>query len=1544
VCTLLVFVMSLVGGVLLHLGTPPVRRSVVQHVNAILAPLFKGKIHIDRLGGLSLRGISASDVTISDPSGKPVIVARGVRAEIATFTTVRSILFGKNAPMDIRLYGVSIDRAEVRLDTDANGSLDLVDAFASATPPSPTPSAPGRGVQVEIPNIALGHVWVHGVVPGAPPLDADVDDVAAEFDLTPDVVEGDVNKATVLARKIANGADVAGVVHGHGALPFASDATPTLQVAWRGAVAGIAHTIDASMANGKVDAVVDVPRATPDQIRALWPASTFDQSATAHVEAHGALAHIDVAIRAGLGPAGVDVKGTVAFADEKSAKLSIVAHDIDVRELAPSAPASRLGLDGEVTADLSPDNGAAATASLQFRGGSIGGARLPPATIRARGSRSPDGAMDADLDLLVDEPGAPTHLFAHMTPQRRMTFELDSAVADLDRVAEMPHVAHGGVKLRAKGSVDLTTMTIDAEAHAQATRVLQGKTTVEAAALDVTAHGRLTEPRIDATLQVDGIVAAGLRFATARAHAEGALFAPHVDLYARGADTPDIDASADLGLKNGILLADLRLVLARAGEKGVVTAARVAIASGDVHVDDARITGLGDDATAAVTLTPSELLLRASTRGLDLGRIARLANIQKTLQGGTLAFDADVELERGAARGRVSLSIDHAKVQSFTGIAAKVDATLDGRKVVAKVHAEASDVATLDLDAPAVEIGGGGALSARSWRAAWGSVSIDAKADLAKLSKLIPPEQSPVDEAGGTVTIRGHVERDDLQDYTPDVALDVTTQNFSVTPKTARQLHYDRVLVMEPASWTIAGIDVQMHVVIDGKSGRMKLDTVLLDEKGELGELHADSAHIPYEDVFNDTGSFARDLRTTAFDVTFSTPERDLAGLPSILQQGYVAGRVKTNITAKGTLLAPNVVVAASVVKARGEWVRAPIDFDIAAHYDGAKGGASVKAASRGRALLDEETTFDAAIADILAADGDLPWSASAKAHLDSFPLQSLTILNDKLVKGLVSGDVSLDGLHRDAHAKADLTIASLTLGTVGYKGGELHASADGKAIDGSLRVDQTDGFVEAKAHASATWGAALLPTLDPAQPLTASLSSKNFRLVALQPMLDGVFDEFDGRLDSNATVELDPKVRGAKLAGNIALRRGTIEAVAGGGEFHDITGNLRFAPDGTITLEKLTGEGLTGRFDATGVGHVNGTTLQSAKVSINIPHNASIPISAGGSEIGNVDGQLELTETGSANGAMKFAIGVPKWRVSLPQGTTTNAISLGPIAKVSIGSHRGTPMTFVVIPIDPAVPVAKADAAGAEDLTIQVNLGDVQVVRGSEIRVGLTGKLAIDVGPTTTVTGQIRLQPGGTLTEQGKTFIVESGTVTFVGDDPSNPEVVVQASWTAPEGTVVFANFVGPLKTGKVTLRSEPALPRDEIVQLLLFGAADGQSAQSQAESSASGGGTETTAAVAAGGQAAAPLNHALGQIGLGAVTAKIDTSETNPKPEVEVQIANDLSLQIAVVLGVPPPGVNPDRTLFTLDWRFASKWSLASTVGDAGTTVFDMLWKKRY
>ena len=89
-------------------------------------------------------------------------------------------------------------------------------------------------------------------------------------------------------------------------------------------------------------------------------------------------------------------------------------------------------------------------------------------------------------------------------------------------------------------------------------------------------------------------------------------------------------------------------------------------------------------------------------------------------------------------------------------------------------------------------------------------------------------------------------------------------------------------------------------------------------------------------------------------------------------------------------------------------------------------------------------------------------------------------------------------------------------------------------------------------------------------------------------------------------------------------------------------------------------------------------------------------------------------------------------------------------------------------------------------------------------------------------MTGQITL-PARQARVQGKSFDIEPG-----GRPPShriraNPAIKVTAGWTAEDGTHVLADYVGPLKTGKVTLRSEPARPQNEIVALIAFGTADG-------------------------------------------------------------------------------------------------------------------------
>ncbi|HTM45495.1 MAG TPA: translocation/assembly module TamB domain-containing protein, partial [Polyangiaceae bacterium] len=156
----------------------------------------------------------------------------------------------------------------------------------------------------------------------------------------------------------------------------------------------------------------------------------------------------------------------------------------------------------------------------------------------------------------------------------------------------------------------------------------------------------------------------------------------------------------------------------------------------------------------------------------------------------------------------------------------------------------------------------------------------------------------------------------------------------------------------------------------------------------------------------------------------------------------------------------------------------------------------------------------------------------------------------------------------------------------------------------------------------------------------------------------------------------------------------------------------------------------------------------------------------------------------------------------------------------------------------------------------------------------------------------------------------------------------------------------IGPLKTGKVTLRAEPARTQSEILSLILFGTTDGQAVpvsgpgQQSSDPGASG-----AALGVGGGIATQGLNRALDDITGLDVTTRVDTTDSaNPRPEIEVQIAQDVALSIAHVLGTPSAAEGLDRNLLTLDWRFLRNWSLETTFGDQGSVVMDTIWQLRY
>jgi translocation and assembly module TamB len=1538
---LLVVVLAVVA-LVLSLDTERVRGFVTNRVNATVAPMFKGRIHIDHLGGLSLLGISKTDLTVFDPTGAPVIVAKGVRVSVATWLAVRSAVIDKKGPLSIFLGYVSIDDLNVRLDSDPQGGLELADSFAPTTPSAP-PDPKDRGLRFQIGRLVVKHAWAHGTMAGAPPLDVIADDLGAAFLLTPQAMEGDVAHASITARGIAQGQDVSGDLVAHVTKTSTLPSKLTGRVDWQGLAAGVPHSLHATMDDTRIDAVVDVPHVDPGNLRSVWAASTIDEVATLHAEAHGILPSVDLALHASVGPSTFDVVGNAVVSDDRSAHIRFDSRGIDVHQIAASAPTSRLAITGEVDARQKADGALDGTADIHFLAGPIGVYEFPRARLQATASRTPSGELTASVNLMAEEPNMPTRLVATLTPQgpsSHIAFDLRADSTDLDKVRPLRHTVKGAAHVHAGGTFDTSPMAIDARVEAGLDHVVQGSTRADKVAVDARAHGPIVNPTLSLAVRSEGLLIGGRLLARADVTLSGALNSSHVVATLRGPDLPDVDASVNVSNKGGFSLDKVRLSAVRGGERARVTVEHVKIAGDAIGVDDAVIDGLGSPVEATVSMNRGALRVHATTAGIDLERVGRVAHIEKTLRHGTLSFDADFDARRVAATGRAMVDLTDGALGSVSKIGVHLDAALAGRSVNGKVHAEAAGIGSMDVDAPKLDVAGEGPLLSASWRQLSGKVGIDARGDIGRAFALLPSDDVPFDEAVGSIVLHGHIARTNTSDEHPEVDLTLSTDGLALSPKTNASRDIDGVRVKATPPWRLEGIDFDVHGSIEGRSGRIELDTHAKDKKGELLHLNVASNAFPYHDLFGDVGRLSPDLQTTPVELEASIPERGLGSMPDLLKQNYFTGRLAATASLKGTVRAPALDLKITLKRSHFEDNSRNkfIDFDLGTRYDGARATVSLKGNIDGQDVITLDSQVDAAIAQVLASGAAAPWKASARGHFKGFPLEALPVLDDKLISGDVTGDLTLTKLHEDARAGATLDIADLKMGSYAYKAAQVKFEADGRSLDATVHIDQTDGVAEVKGHAIAAWGAALAPVLAPDKPFDLSVKTQNFRIAAFLPFVEGVFDEFDGRLDADTRVELDPKIRGTKVSGTMALSRGTFQAVAGGGEFHDVAASLRFAP-GVITLEKLTASGLTGRLEGKGAAQLDNMALKSATASVSIPDRSPIPVSAGGAEIGNIDGQFDINAKASDDGhTLAVNVAIPHVRVALPDGSTTSAISLGPMDRVRLGAHRGHPGTFILLPMDPIETKDDAPSASSMRTMVEVDLRDAEVVRGTDLKVDLGGKLHVATGASTDITGTIHLQKGGSLELQGKKFVVENGTVTMVAGDPSNPQIVVQAGWTAPDGTVVYANFVGPLKTGKVTLSSEPALSQEEIVQLLMFGTPDGQQTQNPS------GDPSLSAIGTAGGEASQPLNHMLNQMGLGAVSVKVDTNDTQPKPEVEVQLARDISLQIAVVLGVPPPGVNPDTTLLTVDWRFLSRWSLAATVGDAGTTIFDLLWHKRY
>ena len=517
----------------------------------------------------------------------------------------------------------------------------------------------------------------------------------------------------------------------------------------------------------------------------------------------------------------------------------------------------------------------------------------------------------------------------------------------------------------------------------------------------------------------------------------------------------------------------------------------------------------------------------------------------------------------------------------------------------------------------------------------------------------------------------------------------------------------------------------------------------------------------------------------------------------------------------------------------------------------------------------------------------------------------------------------------------------------VGLYGGEDHAEERGKqaqrqgqyAPPPDLRIEQVDGFVAAKVTVPTRWGARLVPEMDESRRFEAALQAHQFRIAAAQPFLEGTFDELDGKLDANVKVAAGGNAP-PQFGGQMKLREGILQSPAVGEELHGVQATVDVHEDGTIVVTDVVAHGTTGRIEAKGQAKMNGIAFDNASLAIHVPQRDALPIAIQGVEVGEAFGDINVKAKAIPKG-IEVAVDVPRWHTTLPDTSKNSVQELTESEDIRIGVHRGHEKKLVLLPLDAEdLNPKQPRPADAMQLAVRVHLGDdVEIKKGTGLKVGLDGDIRVQLTDAAHVSGEIRLK-SGILEVQGKRFTIEKGTVAFVGDDPANPQLVVTASWGAPDGTMIYADFVGPLKTGKVTLRSEPSRPKNEILSLILFGTADGMNNSSSGKSDPA-----SQAVGTGGGVASQGLNSAVQDLtGMDNAQFRVDTSTNNPRPELEYQISKSIAVGVAYVMGIPPPD-QPDTIFAKTDWRFRRNWSLQTLLGTQyGTTVVDAVWQKRY
>ncbi len=976
------------------------------------------------------------------------------------------------------------------------------------------------------------------------------------------------------------------------------------------------------------------------------------------------------------------------------------------------------------------------------------------------------------------------------------------------------------------------------------------------------------------------------------ASADGPLRDPSVDanVYAERIVVPRLDVRSARATAHGRLRdAD---VTARVTARGPFDVrARVGLRERELSVTNLLIANNGAPIVRGdLSWEDGVAHVKLDARAVDLGELRETLGADIPLDGhASVALDARIAHDRGD--GQLVVDVSHIDAGRIHDLDAHAEVSAMGDRWSIVSRAKLGAVGWASFEATDVELHGS-PFDPDAWRYATGGAHVDAEAELARLSGLSGDARVSV------VAVRR------ASNDAPDVVIDASVKDL-VTPVVDKVDATTHVHV-DPRGRLAAHADItrgKEHAIVDGKTTLAWADIV----RGRLPS--------------------ARDLETLPLQVDASIPSHDVSTLCGAFDV-RCTGSLDASIHADGTIATPRAraTIAFAHFRSSASPFGAPVDGTLDATLDRSHGTARFALRANDKQSIDGN-------AEVILPSNIAEWRAKVDVRATDMPMRAPPQFTDTDVRARFSGTIAVDGYHRDTRARIDLDAADLRVEQAENDHAKITADYDGQKLSLSTKITAKDGELELHGSTTASWGAKLAPSLDKNTDATFALHAKNFRACTLSPLVPLEVGQIDGRIDADVTASIALARAAVSLQGSARITDGTLRSPAIG-ELHDIRAHVAMQPDGTLVLDDAHVRGTSGLAKISGKARAPNGAIQSLSVAIDIAQGDAFPLVMSGDRLGTAFGHIDITASPS-DGRFNLGVKVPKLHVVMPDTPYRDLETLGPPPKSIVVGIRDRTGKLVPIAFVPPKPEAKTTP-----VIIAVDLGnDVQVERGDMLRVFVSGHPKIEIGDRTRVTGQV-LIPRGTIDIQGKRFTIERGEATFTGD-ASNPTIFLSATWDAPDGSHVVAQYTGPVQNGKLTLQSDPPHTQDEIVSLLVFGSADGP--VSSGGSAASG--AATTAVGTGASLATQPINKAISQLTRLDIKTRVDSgSASGSRSEVEVQLARAVSVQIAYVLGLPPPGTDPDRTWLTLLFHFTARWSLDFTMGDHGSSIVEMLWHYRY